>query len=223
MASLSNMLILVIGLLGLYGTVRSDPDISVTLILCNGGGYTKGDPFATSLTYVVEDLEAKTPKRKGYNYYNISPYPNSFAYGYASCSQNLTSKDCSTCLSSAKTAMFGTCDNRIGARAVLHDCQIRYEQYPFDDQTVMVSRKKIMFLGFGCVICHQNLSILICFIVYYLHLLSLSLILKSWSLLQRFGALQQKHKQKNSHNNPTNKTETYQLENFRVKMINFPI
>lgn len=133
MASLSNMLILVIGLLGLYGTVRSDPDTSVTLILCNGGGYTKGDPFATSLTYVVEDLEAKTPKRKGYNYYNISPYPNSFAYGYASCSQNLTSKDCSTCLSSAKTAMFGTCDNRIGARAVLHDCQIRYEQYPFDD------------------------------------------------------------------------------------------
>ncbi|KAL6339696.1 hypothetical protein AAG906_034782 [Vitis piasezkii] len=125
MASLSNMLILVIGLLGLYGTVRSDPDTSVTLILCNGGGYTKGDPFATSLTYVVEDLEAKTPKRKGYNYHNISPYPNSFAYGYASCSQNLTSKDCSTCLSSAKTAMFGTCDNRIGARAVLHDCQIR--------------------------------------------------------------------------------------------------
>ena len=133
MASLSNMLILIIALMGLYGAVRSDPNTTVILILCNDGGYANGDPFATSLASVIEDLEAQTPKRKGYNYYNISPFPNSFAYGFASCSQNLTSNDCSTCLSSAKTAMFGTCDDRIGARATLYDCRIRYEQYPFDD------------------------------------------------------------------------------------------
>lgn len=133
MASLPNVLIFMFGLLCLYGTVRSDLDTTVSLILCNGGRYTRGDPFAASLAYVVEDLEVKTPESKGYDYYNISPYPNSFAYGHASCSQNLTAKDCSTCLDSAKTAMFGTCDDRIGARGVLHDCQIRYEQYPFDD------------------------------------------------------------------------------------------
>lgn len=133
MASVSNMLILIMPFLGLYGTVRSDPDTDITLLLCNGGRYSEGDPFATSLADVIQDLESQTPKRKIYNYYNISPFPNSFAYGFASCTQNLTSKDCSTCLSSAKTDMFGTCDDRIGAQVTLHDCRIRYEQYPFDD------------------------------------------------------------------------------------------
>ncbi|KAJ6953884.1 hypothetical protein NC652_005579 [Populus alba x Populus x berolinensis] len=29
--------------------------------------------------------------------------------------------------------MFATCQSRIGARSVLHDCTIRYGQYPFTD------------------------------------------------------------------------------------------
>ncbi|KAJ6931099.1 antifungal protein ginkbilobin-like protein [Populus alba x Populus x berolinensis] len=49
------------------------------------------------------------------------------------CNSGVYSKDCSTCLGAAKTAMFASCQSRIGARSVLHDCTIRYEQYPFSD------------------------------------------------------------------------------------------
>lgn len=122
-----------VGLLLFCTTVRSVPNTSVTTVLCNAGVYSTGDPFATSLDYVVEELQTVTPTREGYDYFNISPYPNAFAYGHAACNQNLTTSDCATCLAAAKTAMFGNCQNRIGARLVLHDCTIRYEQYPFDD------------------------------------------------------------------------------------------
>lgn len=124
---------LLIGLFGLRSVVRSDPNTKVMSVLCNSGVYAKSDPFAISLAYVLSDLESATPARQGHDYYNISPYPNAFAYGHAACNKNLTSSDCSTCLAAAKTAMFGTCDSRIGARSVLYDCTIRYEQYPFDD------------------------------------------------------------------------------------------
>lgn len=107
------------------------PDTNVTTVLCNSGVYSQGDPFVTSLNYVVAELESVTPTYKNYDYYNISPYPNAFAYGHAACNLNITSSDCTTCLAAAKTAMFVTCQSRIGARAVLHDCNIRYEQYPF--------------------------------------------------------------------------------------------
>lgn len=113
--------------------VSSLPNTAVQTVLCNSGVYSKGDPFGVSLSYVVEELETATPRSKNYDYYNISPYPNAFAYGHAACSQNLTSSDCTTCLDAAKTTMFSTCQSRIGARSVLHDCTIRYEQYPFTD------------------------------------------------------------------------------------------
>ncbi|XP_039008511.1 antifungal protein ginkbilobin-like protein [Hibiscus syriacus] len=122
-----------IGLLLLCSNVRSVPDTSVIIVLCNSGSYSEGDPFATSLAYVLEDLEAVTPMRKGHDYFNISPYPNAFAYGHAACNQSLTTSDCAACLSAAEIAMFGTCQSRIGSRSVLHDCTIRYEQYAFDD------------------------------------------------------------------------------------------
>ncbi|KAI3985380.1 hypothetical protein MKX01_033694 [Papaver californicum] len=40
--------------------VSCDPNTNTTSILCNSGVYTKGDPFATSLAYVLSDLEATT-------------------------------------------------------------------------------------------------------------------------------------------------------------------
>ncbi|XP_022727802.1 antifungal protein ginkbilobin-2-like [Durio zibethinus] len=122
-----------IAFLLLCSNVRSVPNTTVITVLCNTVVYSEGDPFAISLAYVLDKLETVTPTRKGYDYFNISPYPNAFAYGHAACNQNLTSSDCATCLDAAKTTMFGTCQSRIGARSVLHDCTIRYEQYPFAD------------------------------------------------------------------------------------------
>lgn len=113
--------------------VQSVPSTNIVQVLCNAVAYSEGDPFGASLAYVLSDLEAETPGRKGYDYTNISPYPNAFAYGHATCNGNITSSDCGACLGAAKTAMFGQCPRRIGARSVLVDCKIRYEEYPFID------------------------------------------------------------------------------------------
>nr|XP_029124107.1 antifungal protein ginkbilobin-like protein [Elaeis guineensis] len=112
-------------------TVSSVPNTNITSVLCNTGTYTSGDPFTISLAYVLSDLLDATPSRKGHDYYNISPFPNAFAYGHAACMANLTNGDCSVCLQSAEGAMNSTCGMAIGARSVLVDCTIRYEQYPF--------------------------------------------------------------------------------------------
>lgn len=132
---LQKRLILVgIGMLWLcYNTVvaRNIPNTRVKLTLCSSEVYFNGDPFAISLDYVISELESATPKYAGYDYSNISPFPNAFAFGHANCNSNLTSTDCATCLAAAKIAMLSDCDTRIGARSALVDCSIRYEQYPF--------------------------------------------------------------------------------------------
>ncbi|MFS7987478.1 putative Gnk2-like domain-containing protein [Helianthus anomalus] len=124
---------LLIGLFGVSNVVQSAPNTNVISVLCNSGTYTKGDPFTISLAYILDELTNVTPSQKGYNYQNISPYPNAFAYGHASCNQNLTSTDCKTCLDAAEVNMLSGCIDAIGARATLNDCSIRYEQYPFED------------------------------------------------------------------------------------------
>lgn len=128
-----NLLKLSILLLTFCFVVSSAPNTRVKLVQCNSNSYSKGDPFTISLAYILAELESTTPTREGYDFYNISPYPNAFAYGHATCSTYLTRSDCKVCLGAAKTAMLGSCDGRIGARAQLYDCSVRYEQYPFDN------------------------------------------------------------------------------------------
>ena len=116
-----------IGLLCLCCVADSVPNTSIINVLCNNGVYTSGE------------LEEETPAQRNYDYHNISPYPNAYAYGHATCNLNLTSSDCKTCLGAAQTAFFSTCQTpRIGARSVLYDCTIKYEQYPFDDQKLNI-------------------------------------------------------------------------------------
>lgn len=117
----------------LLSLCRCTPNTAVKSVLCNSGTYTAGDPFTISLAYVLAELESATPSRRGYDFRDISPYPNAFAYGHAACNQTLTTSDCADCLAAAKTAMLGSCDGRIGGRGELYDCIVRYEQYPFDD------------------------------------------------------------------------------------------
>ncbi|KAI0510435.1 hypothetical protein KFK09_011037 [Dendrobium nobile] len=100
-------------------------------VLCNGNHYTAGDPFAISLAYVFSDLAVSGSARPGQDYYNISPYPNAFAYGHSSCSGNLTAGDCSYCLRLGVGIVNISCPMAIGGRAALGDCGVRYEQYPF--------------------------------------------------------------------------------------------
>lgn len=107
------------------------PNTTLEQVLCNGNAYTAGDPFSESLEYVMSDLESVTPSKQGYDYYDISPYPNAFAYGHATCNKNLTTSDCSSCLGASATSLFLNCERRIGGRCALRDCSVRYEQYPF--------------------------------------------------------------------------------------------
>ncbi|KAL2238882.1 antifungal protein ginkbilobin-2 [Sesamum indicum] len=120
-------------LFSLCDVARCKPNTTVKIVQCNIGTYTEGDPFTISLAYVLAELENVTPARQGYDFRDISPYPNAFAYGHAACNQTLTSSDCTACLSAARIAVLSSCDHRIGGRSVLYDCTIRYEQYPFDD------------------------------------------------------------------------------------------
>lgn len=130
MAALPPLPVFVVAFL-LAPPVRTAPDVTVVSTLCNSAAYTGGDPFAISLAYVLADLLEAAPDRRGHDYYNISPYPNAFAYGHAACKANLTASDCTTCLRYAEGQMNSTCGMRIGARSVLVDCTTRYEQYPF--------------------------------------------------------------------------------------------
>ncbi|EYU46595.1 hypothetical protein ABFS82_04G027000 [Erythranthe guttata] len=130
LAVLSSILLL---LLHLCHVANCKPNTAVKIVQCNSGAYTSGDPFTVSLAHVLAELESVAPTRLGYDFHNISPYPNAFAYGHAACNQTLTISDCSACLAAAKTALIAACDGRIGARSVLYDCTVRYEQYPFDD------------------------------------------------------------------------------------------
>ncbi|XP_070054458.1 antifungal protein ginkbilobin-like protein [Nicotiana tomentosiformis] len=119
-----------------FEVVKGIPNTNLTKVQCNSGQYFKDDPFAISLAYVVAELVSTTPSRHGYDYHNISPYPNAFAYGHAACNNKtttLTKQDCKTCLASAKANLLTSCDTRIGGRILLVDCTMRYEQYPFDD------------------------------------------------------------------------------------------
>ncbi|CAN0892582.1 Antifungal protein ginkbilobin-like protein 1 [Linum grandiflorum] len=130
-----NNLTLVLFLLGLFTSAGGVPNTNVTSILCNANTYTSGDPFAISLDYIVGDIEANAPARDKYDYYNISPFPNAFAYGHGACNVNISRVDCAACLVAAKTALIAGCPDRVGGRSGLVDCLIRYEQRPFvDDQ-----------------------------------------------------------------------------------------
>ncbi|XP_047316603.1 antifungal protein ginkbilobin-like protein [Impatiens glandulifera] len=125
--------ILLIILIGHLTATISTPNTKIATVLCNSGVFTAGDPFSISLNYILSELQSLTPSHPQKDFHNISPYPNAFAYGHAACTNNLTASDCTNCLRAANSAMFTTCVTRIGARAVLVDCTMRYEQYPFDD------------------------------------------------------------------------------------------
>jgi hypothetical protein len=115
------------------GAMAATPNTEALSVLCNGASYGAGDPFATSLTFVLSELLSATPVRAGHDFYDISPYPAAFAYGHAACRAALSAADCAACLRSAVSQMDASCGHSVGARAVLVDCSVRYEQYAFVD------------------------------------------------------------------------------------------
>ncbi|TVU37492.1 hypothetical protein EJB05_10808, partial [Eragrostis curvula] len=126
------LLLLLLLATGPRGAVAA-PNTAALSVLCNGAVYGAGDPFAASLAYVLSEMQSATPARAGHDFYDISPFPTAFAYGHAACRAALTAADCAACLASAASQMDATCGHSVGARAVLVDCSVRYEQYAFTD------------------------------------------------------------------------------------------
>ena len=54
----------IIAIFWLCSIARCVPDTNVTTVLCNSGVYSQGDPFVTSLNYVVAELECYTNIQK---------------------------------------------------------------------------------------------------------------------------------------------------------------
>ncbi|KAL8045124.1 hypothetical protein ABFX02_08G092600 [Erythranthe guttata] len=58
-------------------------------------------------------------------------------YSLVQCSPDLSQKDCNLCLSTAAADIPRCCDSKIGARVLLQSCNLRYETYPFFNETVL--------------------------------------------------------------------------------------
>ncbi|KAJ7967629.1 Cysteine-rich receptor-kinase-like protein [Quillaja saponaria] len=57
-------------------------------------------------------------------------------YGLMQCTPVLSAFECNTCLRSAIAGLPSCCDGKLGARALLPGCNIRYEMHPFYNTTV---------------------------------------------------------------------------------------
>ncbi|KAL3753258.1 hypothetical protein ACJRO7_000624 [Eucalyptus globulus] len=122
-----------LGLLLVFKFVQGGPDTTMVNKICNGNVYGSSDPYANSVSYVLEDLATVTANHPGYDYYTQSPYVEATAYGHALCSASLSFTDCGTCVSSAKSQILSNCPNSIGVQMQLQDCRMRYENYPFSE------------------------------------------------------------------------------------------
>ncbi|KAF8690489.1 hypothetical protein HU200_040845 [Digitaria exilis] len=104
-----------------------------TGVLCNHKTYGDDDPFGASLVQLLQQLVLLTPYEG--NLYASLPHTGALAYGHAACLPRVQlPDDCEKCLRSAIKQILDTCGyNRIGAKAMLADCLVHYEQYAFID------------------------------------------------------------------------------------------
>ncbi|KAI6698748.1 hypothetical protein NL676_018867 [Syzygium grande] len=98
MAFVRRVALTLLGLLFVFTFVRGDPDVTQVNKICNGNVYASGDPYANSVSYVLEDMATVTANHPGYDYYTQSPYAEATAYGHAVCSTTLSFTDCATCV-----------------------------------------------------------------------------------------------------------------------------
>ncbi|XP_022856190.1 uncharacterized protein LOC111377344 [Olea europaea var. sylvestris] len=100
---------LFIALLRLCYTVKGGPNASINVLICNVKSQAEGDPFWSSVTYVLFDLMNVTPSQQGFDYSTTSPYSTTVAYGRTTCSCDLSNNDSTNCLVSAKETLKTNC------------------------------------------------------------------------------------------------------------------
>ncbi|XP_030455940.1 antifungal protein ginkbilobin-like protein [Syzygium oleosum] len=129
----SRVAIMLVGSLLMFHVVQGAPDTSIVYGGCNIGTYSSGDPYASSVAYVLADMETVTPNHANYDYFTTSPYPTVVAYGHATCNSALSYSDCGICVSAAKARILADCPKSVGVHMVFEDCSMRYESYSFTD------------------------------------------------------------------------------------------
>lgn len=123
---------LFIALLRLCYTVKGGPNASINVLICNVKSQAEGDPFWSSVTYVLFDLMNVTPSQQGFDYSTTSPYSTTVAYGRTTCSCDLSNNDSTNCLVSAKETLKTNCGGWLGCQMELVDCSMRFEYYYFE-------------------------------------------------------------------------------------------
>ncbi|CAH1427167.1 unnamed protein product [Lactuca virosa] len=69
-----------------------------------------------------------------------TPQPNlTMIYGFVQCTPDLTEQQCSNCLDDAVSRIGSCCFGKLGVRVLLPKCNLRYENYRFYDDRVIVS------------------------------------------------------------------------------------
>ena len=92
--------------------------------------------FNTTASKLLSNLseQAYEPANKGFAV-GLTPYSAGTIYGLVQCWQDISIKDCRSCLQKARDTISQCCSESQGAQALLGSCTVRYEIYPFYDST----------------------------------------------------------------------------------------
>ncbi|OWM78070.1 hypothetical protein CDL15_Pgr018639 [Punica granatum] len=131
MARLQKIAIFTTAIFFIFCMVRGEPNTDEIYYHCNDNKFRYEDPYFESVKDVTNQVQDQTPSH-GYDYYANSPGPY-VCYGHGVCNRGLSTEDCSSCMFAARDSILYRCYYSYGAQVQLHDCRIRYEQYPFSE------------------------------------------------------------------------------------------
>ncbi|KAI3456400.1 hypothetical protein Pfo_013063 [Paulownia fortunei] len=118
----------------IYGTQTNDPG----RILYNNFDVSSPDQFRGNRTRLLDDLRVQAANGSSalkVGAGNRNALDSETLYGLVQCSPDLSSQDCDNCLIRAAQNMRGCCDSARGVRILMPSCNLRYELYPFYNET----------------------------------------------------------------------------------------
>jgi hypothetical protein len=107
------------------------------LYLYNPNNVSSPDVFNTALESLFVNLSAEAVSRsKLYASGTTTDSLSRKIYGLVQCWRDISSGNCTTCLSETINYIFSTFAGKAGARGLMGSCTVRYETYPFFSSTL---------------------------------------------------------------------------------------
>ncbi|MBA0569362.1 hypothetical protein Golob_006798, partial [Gossypium lobatum] len=122
-------------------SIFSTPAVVPKFYLINTGNVSNQERFNQILATTMNDgaalaLNDTLPLKKfATSEANVSRFQT--LYSLLQCTPDLTTSDCNTCLRGAIADLPSCCDGKQGGRVLTPSCSIRYELYPFYNQTAV--------------------------------------------------------------------------------------